>query len=618
MSEATTCSPETALEALNLAVANVGVKPKLPPVELTATSAGDSQDMTRRVPLVLPAAAVPVELYQSISACAEQCFRGLAERRELFNHGGVLAELHAEDGPSGSHFLALHTVTPDGFRSRVERQFLPLSYRSDGRGKYNLKSVTVPKDLAMALLSSRELHELLPSIVGLAAAPILLPDGRIIGCGYDAASGWLVTGGEADADLTTADAAGYLTALLEGFDFATPGDRARALAAFFAPAFRFGRFTSRVPIDVAEADDSQSGKTYRQQVVAAVYGAEPAVITQRDGGVGSLDETFASRLHQGRPFILFDNLRGKLDSQYVEAYMTTVGRTFPVRVPHAGLADIDPSGHALSLSSNGVETTRDLSNRSCIIRIRKRPSTYTYPAYDGLPLLAYVQREQGRVLGAVYAILRDWITTGKPASPDGGHDFREWAAAADYIVQRYFGTGRLMEGHEEAKIRVSDPGLSFIRLLALALQQDGKLGAEYTASDLYQTCEDHDLKIPGLRDLTEKAGRQRIGCVMRHAMGKAAQINVDGFALTRVEREVRRDDGNGYFSQPIYTFSRNGITTPTTPTTVNPTTSTENPPLSRNVVPLAVVAVVTVVPPATPPVVTQPELLQADDERGTW
>lgn len=608
--EAATCSPETALQAVDITLANVGAKPKFPAGESMPMSAGDGQDLTKRVPLVLPATAVPAEIYQSICACAEQCFRELGSRHELFNHGGALVELTAEQSSTGGRFLSLHPVTPDGFRTRVEHHFLPLSFRADGKGGYSLKNVTVSKDLAMALLASREMQQHLPSIIGLAAAPILLPDGRIIGCGYDAASGWLVTGGRADTDFTVADAADYLAALLEGFDFATPGDRARALSAFFSPAFRFGRFTSRVPIDGAEADNSQSGKTYRQMVVAAVYGAEPSVITQRDGGVGSLDETFASRLHQGRPFVLFDNIRGKLDSQYLEAYMTTVGRTFPVRVPHAGTADIDPSGHAISLSSNGVEMTRDLANRTCLIRIRKRPATYSYPTYDGLPLLAYVQREQGRVLGAVYAILQDWITAGKPTTPDGGHDFREWASASDYIVQHYFGTGRLMDGHESAKIRVSDPGLTFIRLLALALQQDGKLGQVLTASDLFQACEDHGTDIPGLRERTEEAGRKRIGCIMRHGgLRDAGEITVDGFTVTREEREVRRSDGTGYFTQQAYVFTRGG-TFPAPPAVgaVSPTTSTEIPPFSRKDVALTAPTAATAATPAPPPAVTQPEL----------
>jgi len=53
-------------------------------------------------------------------------------------------------------------------------------------------------------------------------------------------------------DITVPKAVALINSLVGGFDFTTVGDHARAMAAFFAPAFRFGRFFARVPIDVAE------------------------------------------------------------------------------------------------------------------------------------------------------------------------------------------------------------------------------------------------------------------------------------------------------------------------------------------------------------------------------
>ena len=41
-----------------------------------------------------------------------------------------------------------------------------------------------------------------------------------------------------------------------------------------------------------------------------------------------MEELFSDHLVKGRVFIQFDNVRGKLDSQYLESFLTAEG-TFP-------------------------------------------------------------------------------------------------------------------------------------------------------------------------------------------------------------------------------------------------------------------------------------------------
>jgi hypothetical protein len=59
--------------------------------------------------------------------------------------------------------------------------------------------------------------------------------------------------------------------LLVEFDFLADGDKSRAVASLLTPALKLGRWiTGHHPADVAEADQSQSGKTYRQKLVMAL------------------------------------------------------------------------------------------------------------------------------------------------------------------------------------------------------------------------------------------------------------------------------------------------------------------------------------------------------------
>lgn len=92
------------------------------------------------------------------------------------------------------------------------------------------------------------------------------------------------------------------------------------------------------------------------------------LIAARKGGVGSVEESFAEALIKGKPFIQLDNFRDKMDSQYIESFLTAEG-SFPARVPHRGEVQIDPQRFLVLMTSNGVESTRDFANRSSIIRI---------------------------------------------------------------------------------------------------------------------------------------------------------------------------------------------------------------------------------------------------------
>ena len=87
----------------------------------------------------------------------------------------------------------------------------------------------------------------------------------------------------------------------------------------------------------------------------------------------AFDESLAQKLINGRPFIQFDNIRGTIDSQYLEAILTApYGETVSARIPYKPEIQVRPDRFIFQLTSNGFTSTRDLANRSCIIRIRKK------------------------------------------------------------------------------------------------------------------------------------------------------------------------------------------------------------------------------------------------------
>src|SRR6185369_5844534 len=95
---------------------------------------------------------------------------------------------------------------------------------------------------------------------------------HVVGYGYDPATKLLITKNVRLKNVALEEAIEVIKDIHQDFEFQTPGDRSRALASFITPALKFGGFIrGPIPADAAEADKSQAGKSYRQQMIAAAY-----------------------------------------------------------------------------------------------------------------------------------------------------------------------------------------------------------------------------------------------------------------------------------------------------------------------------------------------------------
>ena len=478
----------------------------------------------------------------TITESAETLFRAIAPRRELFYRGGLVVELVADE--SGS---ATQVVDKAAAQSRFEKY---ARFVKPGRaaGQALPTPTNIDESIATKYLKSEACRDLLPRLNGVLQCALLVEKNgqlhRVVE-GYDEATGLLIANGKPPERMSLEYALDFLTFLVNDFDFVTPGDRSRAIASLITPALKLGRLIQgSIPVDVAEANASQSGKTYRQKLVAALYNQRLAVVTKKSGGVGSMEETFCDHLVKGRAFIQFDNVRGKLDSQLLESFLTASG-PFSARIPHYGHLVIDSSQYIVFISSNGFEATKDLANRASIIRIRKREG-FQYRSLGGMDVLQLTYLWQPMFMGAVFAVVEEWFRQGKPRTNETRHDFREWAQSLDWIVQNIFHEKPLMEDHDVAKERASSPQLSFMRNVAVRLSERGKLGTSMSASDLADFCLDEDIDMPGLTadNQTVEEGRKQIGRIMSKLLGEKTELLFDQFRMVREKEKVFTSAGN--------------------------------------------------------------------------
>lgn len=502
--------------------------------------------------IVLPSGDV------SITSAAETLFQRIAPSHELFNRGGVCMRMIEDE--SGS--VRLETMRPAAFRSFLEKYGDPCAWRIGRTGDPVLQRVLPSVDIADALLQSEPAAKILPRVRALVNCPVIAKTAAgpaVLAKGYHAHEGGLiVTGGAKPEEMTVEKAVALIRELGTDFQFQTPGDEARALAAYITPALTHGGWIAgNIPANVAEADDSQSGKGYMQKLIAAVYRDAPRTISKRDGGVGGIDESVQSALVAGSPFISLDNLRGQFNSQWIEMLLTA-GGCVPCRIPHRGDIMVDVRHVILMLTSNGVETTKDFANRSSIVRIRKREPGYVFLHYPEGDILSHVRANQPKYLGAVFAIVRAWHAAGCPKSNHAGHDFREWARTLGWIVENILHTAPLMEGHAEAQIRVSNPSLVFVRAVAIALAQDDALGQTVHAAELGEICDQHAIEIPGVRPSANETERAKaIGRTLKRAFGQVEKIEVDGFIISRSESQKYYEASQEWKMVKSYVFVKN-------------------------------------------------------------
>ena len=488
----------------------------------------------------------------TITESAEALFRAIAPKKQLFYRGGVVVELVNED--EGYTVQVLDAVAA---QSRFEKY---LRFSKNTRvGNLNMPTpTTISETTAKQYLKSEARRNLLPKLNGLLHCPLMVEkDGRLhrVDQGYDDTTGFFVASAQRTEKMQLVEAVELLSGLLNDFDFVTPGDRSRAIASLLTPALKLGGLIKgSVPVDVAESNASQSGKTYRQRMVAALYNQKPAVVTKKAGGVGSMEETFSDHLIRGKVFIQFDNVRGKLDSQYLESFLTAEG-TFPARIPFMPPVMIDPSKFIVFISSNGFQATKDLTNRASIIRIRKREG-HQFRTLDGKDMVQLMFLWQPILMGSVFAVVEEWHRRGKPKTNETSHDFHEWCQSLDWIVQNIFQGAPLMNGHQEAKQRAANPNLSFLRVVAIKLNERHRLGQEVSASEMAELCLEDDVEIPGLspeNQTTEQAPRQ-IGKILGSLFADRLELSFDEFRVARRQEWSRSEAGNS-ITLNRYTFS---------------------------------------------------------------
>jgi hypothetical protein len=492
--------------------------------------------------------------------CAALCFTELAKTKKFFLQGGLVVELvECVDGPK------LVELTVEAFRSRLEAYFILRSFViRDGRRA--LRQKLCSQDNAKALLATEAALKLLPPIQAVVNSPVFAEDdsGRltVLNQGYHRSNGgtYVLNKRDIDTGIEVGEAVKALLHIFEEFYFLKGSDRSRCVAGAISPALRLGSLLDAdFPLDLCEADQSQTGKSFRVNLLSLIFREDPFVIvmsSEPKKGVGSFDESLSEGLLSGRPFIVLDNVRGEIASQLLESAIRGEGKV-SVRRAYSRTTQID-TGHVCWLAtSNRAQTTPDLANRSIITCLRKQPFDFQFKDYAGSDLLTHIEEHNDHYLSCIYAVVRDWHARGKPRSTESRHDFREWSQTLDWIIQNIFRLPPLLDGHRSEQLRLSSPGLSLLRDIALAVHISNDCGEDLSATDIATLCDVACINIPGCTPGGEIGNAsRRIGSILGSLFRESDKVTVEGFEVTRTTKPVRLAERQEYRESRFYRFEK--------------------------------------------------------------
>lgn len=474
----------------------------------------------------------------------------------VFNRGGSIVEIDETAGEEPQ----LTEVTKERACSLFAEYAALAAKKKDDQGKVFSEPVECSANGAAIIIAARVFKEQLKPIHTVSPCPVLVKSGTelVEVFGNRVVNGVYAAGAQTKTPANLESARKLLLDIVKDFNFVSAGDRSRALASLIAPALIFGGIMGgRMPVDLTEADLSQSGKGFRNKLVAAVYGQKVATVNCSKGGVGSIDEAFDTAVLKGRNFICMDNVRGKINSPKVESFLTE--DRYSARQPYSRGVEVDPSRTIVMFTSNNAEMTPDLANRCSAVRITKQPYGYKFTEYQEGHILEHIRACQADYLGAVFLLVREWYARGCPVDQTAmtRHDFRRWAGAMNWIVVNLLGESDMFEDYHLIRDRLHSENLQWMReviQVCITGCSESLRTADIVQRLLISRPELLSVKDPQVAD--HGLMNREIGRKLGRVFSDREEVQIDGVTVRRAEFIEKSQTGSGTHSAKIYTFMK--------------------------------------------------------------
>jgi hypothetical protein len=332
----------------------------------------------------------------------------------------------------------LKTIPPQAFRCWAEKWFIGYRAKTIGENTFEF-NVTMSDTEARGTLAAPQFIAALRRVrcVNHTRLPILDKDGKLtlLPDGYHEPTQTL-TLASVNYDLqTTPDVAlETIKGLLSEFCFAD-GERSKAVTI----AAMIGLFANQLlpnkslrPCFIFTANAEGAGKSLLVQICfLPTLGAMPTGCKSTEDD--EIRKNLTTAILEARQVVFFDNLKGRLSSPALEAFLSA-----PIWTDRKLKFNETVTGENLAtcfVTGNGMTVSPDMRRRSLFVELHlevERAEDRQFKRLLDLPTLLAMRPE---ILSALWAIVRNWDAKGRPGPSRGHSAFPSWANIIGGIVE---------------------------------------------------------------------------------------------------------------------------------------------------------------------------------------
>jgi len=339
-------------------------------------------------------------------------------------------------------WTSIEPVTSALAVSEVERFAVPCFYKSSEGSAVRVPTAkSMSTSIASLLLVCPNFVEALPKLDRVLKVPMPIIDGRggsliVPTPGYNPRINTLLVHEAPEIEeLSLTESKALLERLLRDFCLADTKDKVHAIAALLTPLCRglYRSWTTRVPVFFYLGNRPRTGKDYLAGCTHLIYEG----ITIEDPPLSANTDEFrkkiTSAMMRGRRLMHFSNCSGEIKNNVFEQIVTN--HHWSDRVLGGNRIVTLPNEMEFTLSGNvGVTYTPDFAARSRIINLRFEDEHENQRTFDEPDLHGWVLRERGKLLSALWGLVRHWDREGRPVGKTPFTSFSEWAEVVGGIM----------------------------------------------------------------------------------------------------------------------------------------------------------------------------------------
>jgi hypothetical protein len=342
------------------------------------------------------------------------------------------------------------TMKPNRFITTAEKHINFIKQVENKKIKQiepKIKSVSC--ETANIVLASEILQKKLPQITRIFTTPIpIMYKGELTFPikGYDPRfKSWLPYDAPeiTEPNMSLKEAKELIATIYQEFCFKTQQDYYKAISALLTPFLRglYTNFNDRTPIYIYMANRPGAGKDYLAGVRAYLYEGvfiEETALCNDDKFSGNNSEELGKKILSafisGRKSLHFSNNKGHLNNTELEGLATK--SIFSNRLLGRNETLTFENELELSLSGNtGLTYAPDIARRSIVINLSLEIENPNDRKFKQGNLHGYILENRGKILSALYSLVRNWKEQGSPKGTLEFTSYPQWGSLCGGIME---------------------------------------------------------------------------------------------------------------------------------------------------------------------------------------